>query len=66
MRKLIMGIVEFREKMLPQYAEQFSKLALAQTPDALSSSHARTAGLRQTCSYLLIRAIYSRCATSVT
>src|SRR5215471_9440232 len=35
MRKLIMGIVEFREKMLPQYAEQFSKLALAQTPDAL-------------------------------
>jgi carbonic anhydrase len=35
MRKLIMGIVEFREKMLPQYAEQFSKLALAQTADAL-------------------------------
>src|SRR5215469_5916179 len=35
MRKLIMGIVEFREKMLPQYAQQFSKLALAQTPDAL-------------------------------
>src|SRR4029077_14102963 len=35
MRKLIMGIVEFREKMLPKYAEQFSKLALAQTPDAL-------------------------------
>ncbi|WP_040011055.1 carbonic anhydrase [Cupriavidus sp. HMR-1] len=35
MRKLIMGIVEFREKMLPRYAEQFSRLALAQTPDAL-------------------------------
>ena len=35
MRKLIMGIVEFREKMLPQYAKQFGKLALAQTPDAL-------------------------------
>jgi len=35
MRKLIKGIVEFREKMLPKYAEQFSKLALAQTPDAL-------------------------------
>ncbi|WP_250475110.1 carbonic anhydrase [Caballeronia sp. GAFFF1] len=35
MRKLIMGIVEFRENMLPQYAEQFSKLALAQAPDAL-------------------------------
>ncbi|CAD6561319.1 hypothetical protein LMG28727_07396 [Paraburkholderia kirstenboschensis] len=32
MRKLIMGIVEFRGKMLPQYAEQLSKLALAQTP----------------------------------
>ncbi|EKZ98543.1 carbonic anhydrase [Cupriavidus sp. HMR-1] len=30
-----MGIVEFREKMLPRYAEQFSRLALAQTPDAL-------------------------------
>ena len=35
MRKLIMGIVEFREKMLPQYAKQFSRLALAHTPDAL-------------------------------
>ena len=35
MRKLIEGIVEFREKMLPHYAKQFSKLALAQTPDAL-------------------------------
>src|SRR5258705_9124490 len=35
MRKLIMGIVEFREKMLPQYAKQFSKLALSQAPDAL-------------------------------
>jgi len=35
MRKLILGIVEFREKMLPHYAEQFSKLALAQSPDAL-------------------------------
>ena len=35
MDKLIMGIVEFREKMLPQYSKQFSKLALAQTPDAL-------------------------------
>ena len=35
MRKLIMGIVEFREKMLPQYAKQFSSLALAQKPDAL-------------------------------
>ena len=29
MRKLVMGIVEFREKMLPQYAKEFSKLALA-------------------------------------
>ena len=35
MRKLIMGIVEFREKMLPQYAQRFRELALAQTPDAL-------------------------------
>lgn len=35
MLKLIMGIVEFRENGLPQYAEQFHKLALAQTPDAL-------------------------------
>ena len=25
MRKLIMGIVEFREKMLPQYAKQFTR-----------------------------------------
>jgi carbonic anhydrase len=35
MRKLIMGIVEFREKMLPHYAKQFSSLALSQHPDAL-------------------------------
>ncbi len=35
MRKLIMGIVEFREKLLPQYAERFRNLALAQSPDAL-------------------------------
>lgn len=35
MRKLIMGIVDFRERMLPQYAERFRELALTQTPDAL-------------------------------
>ena len=35
MRKLIMGIVDFRERMLPQYAERFGNLALAQSPDAL-------------------------------
>jgi carbonic anhydrase len=35
MRKLIMGIVDFREKLLPQYAERFRDLALAQSPDAL-------------------------------
>jgi carbonic anhydrase len=33
--KLIAGIVDFRERMLPQYAERFRELALAQTPDAL-------------------------------
>ena len=35
MHKLIMGIVEFRETMLPRYAEQFGTLAAGQTPDAL-------------------------------
>jgi carbonic anhydrase len=35
MRKLIMGIVDFRERMLPQYAKRFRALALAQSPDAL-------------------------------
>ncbi len=35
MRKLIMGIVDFRERMLPRYAERFRELALTQTPDAL-------------------------------
>src|SRR5215468_7194175 len=35
MRKLIMGIVDFRERLLPQYAERFRDLALAQKPDAL-------------------------------
>ena len=35
MRKLIMGIVDFRERMLPQYQERFRELALSQAPDAL-------------------------------
>ena len=35
MRKLIMGIVDFREHMLPQYADRFRDLALTQSPDAL-------------------------------
>ena len=35
MRKLIKGIVEFREQMLPQYQERFRELALTQKPDAL-------------------------------
>jgi carbonic anhydrase len=34
-RKLIMGIVEFRERLLPQYAKRFRDLALTQSPDAL-------------------------------
>ena len=35
MRKLISGIVEFRERELPKYAERFRELALTQSPDAL-------------------------------
>ena len=35
MRKLIMGIVDFRERMRPQYAKRFRELALGQAPDAL-------------------------------
>jgi carbonic anhydrase len=35
MRKLISGIVEFRERLLPQYAERFRNLAFTQSPDAL-------------------------------
>ena len=35
MRKLIMGIVEFRERMRPQYARRVRALALGQAPDAL-------------------------------
>ena len=34
MEKLIRGIVEFREEMLPQYAQRFKDLALTQQPDA--------------------------------
>jgi carbonic anhydrase len=34
-QKLIAGIVDFRERMLPQYAQRFKELALSQTPDAL-------------------------------
>jgi carbonic anhydrase len=35
MRKLIWGIVEFREHALPQYAEHFRELAGDQSPDTL-------------------------------
>ena len=35
MRKLIAGIVDFHEQMLPQYAQRFKELALGQQPDAL-------------------------------
>lgn len=35
MRKLVQGIVEFRHKRRPDYAETFSRLALRQKPDAL-------------------------------
>jgi carbonic anhydrase len=35
LRKLISGIVDFRERMLPQYAKRFQDLALTQAPDAL-------------------------------
>jgi carbonic anhydrase len=34
-RKLITGIVEFREQMLPHYAQRFQELAAGQHPDAL-------------------------------
>lgn len=35
MRKLIKGIVDFRERLLPQYAERFQDLAQGQSPDVL-------------------------------
>ncbi len=35
MRKLIKGIVQFRQKALPSYREKFADLALGQKPDAL-------------------------------
>lgn len=35
MKKLIRGIVEFRQNVQPGYREKFAKLALGQTPDAL-------------------------------
>lgn len=35
MKKLIRGIVEFRSKLRPEYAETFAKLALGQNPDTL-------------------------------
>jgi carbonic anhydrase len=34
-QKLIAGIADFRERMLPQYAQRFKELALSQAPDAL-------------------------------
>src|SRR5262245_13361928 len=35
MRKLIRGIVDFRERLLPQYAKRFQDLAFGQEPDTL-------------------------------
>jgi carbonic anhydrase len=35
MKKLIQGILEFRNKVLPGYRETFAKLALGQRPDSL-------------------------------
>ena len=35
MRELIAGIAEFREKLLPEYAERFRALASGQSPDTL-------------------------------
>src|SRR5262249_14954216 len=35
MRKLVMGVVDFRERLLPQYAARFRELAEDQPPDAL-------------------------------
>src|SRR5579884_3990408 len=35
MRKLIKGIVDFRERHLPEYAERFRELAQGQAPDVL-------------------------------
>lgn len=35
MRKLLAGIVDFRERVRPAYVETFARLALGQTPDCL-------------------------------
>ena len=35
MKKLIQGIVEFREKVRPSYRDTFARLALGQSPDTL-------------------------------
>ncbi len=35
MKKLVQGIVEFRQKILPNYREKFAQLALGQSPDTL-------------------------------
>src|SRR3989338_1385797 len=35
MKKLLKGIVEFRQKVLPGYRERFAQLALGQKPDVL-------------------------------
>jgi carbonic anhydrase len=35
MKKLLRGIIEYREKVLPDYKERFAELAKGQSPDAL-------------------------------
>ncbi len=35
MRKLILGIIDFRERLLPFYAERFRELSRGQSPDTL-------------------------------
>ncbi|MCB0362753.1 MAG: carbonic anhydrase [Bdellovibrionales bacterium] len=35
MKKLVKGIVDFRQRLLPEYREKFAQLALGQSPDTL-------------------------------
>lgn len=65
MKKLLNGIIEFRNNVLEDYRESFARLALEQSPDSLLSP-AQTAALFLICLHPQTQVTFLSCVTSVT